>query len=1000
MILIQKTFYKFLIYMLFLVYIFFITIIVFSFPIEITEVDPTSEYIEIKNITDTNINLNTFNWSENTSSGKEFFYKLNEYNFLPKTYYVINTKNKINNTGDKISIYDKNNNLIDSIEVPKVIKNKTYQKINNLWEWGSESKGVSNIKIVEDKDKSEDKNGNDISNIYLNSLFISEILPNPEGIDGYNNEFFEIYNGSSIEINLENFYVVDKSGKKFTFSNKNILLPSSYKVFYKKDTNITLNNSNESLFLYSNDNKLISELYFLGNAKSGYSYNKVGNDYFWTQKITPNEKNIKPIVEDIKKIDYKENFRLFSLNGKPKIENLDIKIDKIIPHSKVDSIDLMCKTCENINLKNFQLRSHGEVYKISKDIIVKNGDILHFEFGNKNNKSPKKTLTGWIFFPQLKKLSSTDNVISFADKNGNILDSICYANQNNYFSSLYKKELGQLKIYKNWNSDLKEYNCLDSSGFTKDSFFKRKEGFDTNTKKDFFRSRKDLGFHKYENLFFDKFLISKNFLEIYIINKSDKIINLKNWYLVNNLKWLLDLDIKQNFLYPNQSFMVRYNTSKYKKYSLNNLFLELRDPSGKIKDVLCINKSNDEKFIKKNLLIISNWYEKKLWKKEKKENNCFTYTNYTFHDFYERLNFKKLSSIKNYKLSYRDKISFIEDNKEFENSGSMTGKLDENDLEKEEKIFILESKIESNNLVLFGSVEKNVKFIKIFFPSNNLLFNTQVKKNKFIYKLNKPFKKGRYKIFYSFFDKNKKLITKNTKIINLKTCILCNELKDISFAKIIPNPTGRDKNNEKLILLNNSSISGWIRNWILEIENTKSGKIKKIVLPNLFFEKNEKIDLFANFFKTLPNKNTKLIIKDSFGQVVTEVSWDKARQDEEFGLFSKKFIIKSKTKKSKNIKVKKPNNLKKKSNIFFPTSKKTVLFKAKEIEYIKTKVLYRYNEFIFFKNGYSFIKYKYPSYLPYSDKYFSEGKFLEITIKKDQIKNITPFQVANNKLKN
>ncbi len=121
-------------------------------------------------------------------------------------------------------------------------------------------------------------------------MIISEFLPNPIGKDT-DGEFIELFNDSQNEINLTGWQLKDASGKSFVLKNQK-LGPAEYLILDYKTTKISLNNSDETLFLYDKKGVLVDKAEFTGSAPEGKSLIRKNNKFIFTDKPTPAKANI------------------------------------------------------------------------------------------------------------------------------------------------------------------------------------------------------------------------------------------------------------------------------------------------------------------------------------------------------------------------------------------------------------------------------------------------------------------------------------------------------------------------------------------------------------------------------------------------------------------------------------------------------------------------------------------------------------------------------------
>lgn len=96
-------------------------------------------------------------------------------------------------------------------------------------------------------------------------LEFSKIFPNT--IDDINLEYLEVLNNSNSIIDFSWYSLKDKSGKEYIFETGSILLWNWTKKYYRSDTKITLNNSNENLYLYNSKWFLIDSYSYLKSVK-------------------------------------------------------------------------------------------------------------------------------------------------------------------------------------------------------------------------------------------------------------------------------------------------------------------------------------------------------------------------------------------------------------------------------------------------------------------------------------------------------------------------------------------------------------------------------------------------------------------------------------------------------------------------------------------------------------------------------------------------------------
>ncbi len=135
------------------------------------------------------------------------------------------------------------------------------------------------------------------------TILIHEFLPNPKGSD--ENEWIELYNPNSQEVNLENWKIDDQEGqsKPYTFKEKKLIPAFGYLVLEKKKIKITLNNQNDEIRLFNPAGQLVSEVSY-EDIPEGHSYAfTTSQNWVTSSTLTPGETNkITRKKQEIKKI--------------------------------------------------------------------------------------------------------------------------------------------------------------------------------------------------------------------------------------------------------------------------------------------------------------------------------------------------------------------------------------------------------------------------------------------------------------------------------------------------------------------------------------------------------------------------------------------------------------------------------------------------------------------------------------------------------------------------
>ena len=124
-------------------------------------------------------------------------------------------------------------------------------------------------------------------------LQITEWLPNPVGSD-VSGEWVELFNDGAAAANLSGWRLEMKSGKSFSFKN-GAIGAGEYKVFARKETKLTLKNTDEAISLIDPSDRVMQKSEFFGTAPEGKSFNLVGTAFLFGNP-SPGRANEVPAV--------------------------------------------------------------------------------------------------------------------------------------------------------------------------------------------------------------------------------------------------------------------------------------------------------------------------------------------------------------------------------------------------------------------------------------------------------------------------------------------------------------------------------------------------------------------------------------------------------------------------------------------------------------------------------------------------------------------------------
>ncbi len=308
-----------------------------------SSVSTADEWIELKNLTNEDINFDKTPWKIILSNSKEI--NINEGLLVSNGYFLIsnNEKDYEFSGGESIlnidpdiansslsllndpvtySLYDSENNLVDEIRTPLSGENKEIKKSmeriagcddgtkKECWQSCYKAENLDPDSIdyatprASNSEKSEEDDDSEEKVVYNSAIRLNEILPNPKGKES-DEEYIEIYNESDSAIDLKDWILRDSSKTgTFIFPENSILESKKYLAIYRKDFKFAINNSNESIYLLNPNEEIVSSVSYTGSANENISYGLDTNSWRWSKYLTPGEKNkfSKELKFDLKKI--------------------------------------------------------------------------------------------------------------------------------------------------------------------------------------------------------------------------------------------------------------------------------------------------------------------------------------------------------------------------------------------------------------------------------------------------------------------------------------------------------------------------------------------------------------------------------------------------------------------------------------------------------------------------------------------------------------------------
>lgn len=207
------------------------------------------------------------------------------------------TSKEILSNNYSIGLFNKNDNLIDSLTYGSGHK-ETYNP--SIIYQGNPSANESLERDLEKNIFNLQENPSPENTAFLIEfipeqlpLRINEVFPNPAA-KGEDNEYIEIYNFGDKNIDLTGFILKDatRSGG-YVFPAETEIKPGEFLLIYKSVSKISLNNTEEQIYLLDdNENQIDFLEYFKTKEESSFGFDEVENTFRWSKNLTPGAKNI------------------------------------------------------------------------------------------------------------------------------------------------------------------------------------------------------------------------------------------------------------------------------------------------------------------------------------------------------------------------------------------------------------------------------------------------------------------------------------------------------------------------------------------------------------------------------------------------------------------------------------------------------------------------------------------------------------------------------------
>ncbi|HLD70804.1 MAG TPA: lamin tail domain-containing protein [Negativicutes bacterium] len=223
-------------------------------------------------------------------------------------------KGSLNNTGQHLQLYDDSGVLVDEGNFLQKwpagdnTTKQTMERVGGNWQTSKDAGGTPGAANgAEPMADSMEQMANSIpapeaqnpepilepvtEKTYSHGIIINEVLPSPEGADE-TNEWIELYNGTGAGVDIAGWKLQDIDGQKtaYAFPENSILPAYGYLVATRPQTNITLNNDQDSLQLLFPNGTITDSMSYV-KAITAKAYAKTTQGWQWTTTPTPGAQN-------------------------------------------------------------------------------------------------------------------------------------------------------------------------------------------------------------------------------------------------------------------------------------------------------------------------------------------------------------------------------------------------------------------------------------------------------------------------------------------------------------------------------------------------------------------------------------------------------------------------------------------------------------------------------------------------------------------------------------